>query len=116
MKSDRKIKKPQVVTFRKKTFINRRCSLAGHKILWGKEMKTSYVLSATGTLGDKLYYGSLCQYMSKHLIVVFFFSHRYNTVPHLLHVSQESLGLDKQNSNNTASHLSFSNHMLAFHG
>lgn len=79
-------------------------------------MKTSYVLSATGTLGDKLYYGSLCQYMSKHLIVVFFFSHRYNTVPHLLHVSQESLGLDKQNSNNTASHLSFSNHMLAFHG
>lgn len=38
----------------------------------GKEMKTSFVLSATRALGDKLYYGSLCQYMSKHLTAVFF--------------------------------------------
>lgn len=114
MKAARKIKKTQVGTFRKNPLLTEDVQHLATKYLGKRDKKNMFYLPVEFLVMNCIMevFANIFQITTFHSCLV---SHRYNRVPRLLHVSQESIFFDKQHSNNAASHLSFSNHMLAFH-
>jgi len=118
MKATRKIKKKpkkQVIAIRKNPLLIEDVQQLATKDSGKRDEKNLMFYPTVELLVLKYImevFANVCQATSFHSCRV---SHRYNRAPHVLHVSQESVFLDKQKSNYAATHLSFSNHKLAFH-